>query len=152
MWAAGREDVRVAGLIAVDGLMGKADTDYGAGAGCDVRPRRSEGGLGRRRSAGATRPFSVASDWRRRTESTAACRRARPRIERPHDGIRDDSRGDHSLRQAPLGEAGRNMQALVSPWQASDVGEPVSGDVVVADQCSSDATPNSARMNSSRAR
>src|SRR5688572_25220663 len=41
VWAAGREHVRVAGLIAVDGLMAKADTDDGAGAGCDVRPRRA---------------------------------------------------------------------------------------------------------------
>lgn len=34
--AAGREDVRVAGLIAVDGLMAKADPDDGALAGREL--------------------------------------------------------------------------------------------------------------------
>ena len=39
--AAGREDMRVAGLVAVDGLMAKADTNHGALAGRDVLPRRA---------------------------------------------------------------------------------------------------------------
>ena len=38
MRAAGREDVRVAGLIAVDGLMAKADTDDGAFARRELLP------------------------------------------------------------------------------------------------------------------
>jgi hypothetical protein len=38
VWAAGREDVRIAGLIAVDGLMAKADTDYGALARRELLP------------------------------------------------------------------------------------------------------------------